>query len=285
MSSGTRPSGPGTWSPASVRDSVESKAIRSTGNAPSAPAAGMATSRARSESRAGAETVRSATAASMAGASAASASTVRSVAARVAGSTEPLARSVTASLRSESSMAPPVASAKVVSRSRRGPRSRPSSMPVPATKRWNGVVGMDSACTLPWMAARSKIGSPVALSSRSKRSFAVMALSGWSSKLAATRTSASTAPVRSLPLTETVASLTRIPKPPARNAASLALIDAVIGVPAKCSAPAASKIPGAARSTSSDPAVPCSSVRAVNFAVVSPPAATWAEPLKSRTAA
>ena len=285
MSSGTRPSGPGTWSPASVRVNVDSKEMRSAGNAPSAPAAGTATSRARSESRAGAETVRSATSASMAGASEASASTVRSVAARVAGSTEPLARSVTASLRSESSMAPPVASAKVVSRSMRGPRSRPSSMPVPATKRWNGVVGMDSARTLPWMADRSKIGSPAAVSSRSMLSFAVTVLGGRSSMLAATRTSALTAPVRSLPLTETVASFTRIPTPPARNAASLALIDAVIGVPLKCSAPAASKIPGAATSRSSAPAVPCSSVRAVNFAVVSPPAATWAEPLKSRTAA
>ena len=39
------------------------------------------------------------------------------------------------------------------------------------------MVGIDSARTLPWMADRSKIGSPEALSSRSKRSFAVMALS------------------------------------------------------------------------------------------------------------
>ena len=174
----TRPSGPGTCNPASASVTMASNRICSSGNDPSAAAAGTATSFARNEIRAGALTTMSPSAASNAGASVASASTVRNVAARVAGSIDPSARAVTMSLRSSMEIAPPVASANVALKSTRLPTSRASTAPLPATNRSKGAVGIASARTVPWIAARSKIGSALAESSRSKRSVELNALSG-----------------------------------------------------------------------------------------------------------
>ncbi len=98
-------------------------------------------------------------------------------------------------------------------------------------------------------------------------------------------TSALIAPVISALFTATFSSLIRIDNPAAFNAASDAFTVAATDVPFKCNAPAASNSPGAEISTSTAPAVPCTSVRAVNFTCVSPPVTTRADPLKSRTAA